>query len=261
MEYQIFQVDAFTSKKFGGNPAAIVPLLEWLPDETLLAIAAENNLSDTAYFVPKPDGTFHLRWFTPEVEVNLCGHATLATAHVLFEHLNTAHSELAFDTRSGRLTVQKLDNRLMMDFPADPIRAIPIPEALSESLGQMPLACFQGTNYMMAVLRHEADVQALRPDFVKLAQVEAFGLVVTAPSEQADFVSRFFAPRAGINEDPVTGSAHCLLVPYWAELLGKTAFYAKQISARGGELWCTLAGPRVKIAGEAVTYMRGVISV
>jgi PhzF family phenazine biosynthesis protein len=259
MKLPIYQVDAFTSRLFAGNPAAIVLLDAWLPDSTLAAIASENNLAETAFVIPRGEA-MPLRWFTPTVEVDLCGHATLAAAHVLFRHTLPEAERLVFATRSGNLTVTREGERLSMDFPARPGTAVPITEALVSALGAQPVAALQARD-LLVILASESDVQHFQPDFTRLATLDAFAVIVAAPGAQVDYAYRFFAPRQGIPEDPVTGSANCTLVPYWAARLGKQQLVAKQVSARGGELHCALHGDRVAIAGNAVEYLRGEITV
>ncbi len=253
MKLRQYQIDAFARQVFQGNPAAVCPLEQWLDDALLQASAEENNLSETAFFVSIPQG-YHLRWFTPVAEVDLCGHATLAAAHVLFEHLGHPGEMILFDTRSGPLTVSRRGDRLEMDFPARTPQPCPIPAALVEGLGQRPIEVLAADDYL-AVFADEATVSALRPDFARLAKLDLRGVCATAPGRDADFVSRFFAPKFGIPEDPVTGSAHCELAPYWAARLGKTAFHARQRSQRGGDLYCRLNGDRVLLSGHAVTFM------
>ena len=261
MSIPLYQVDAFTGAVFAGNPAAVCPLDTWLPDATLQAIALENNLSETAYFVPEGDG-FALRWFTPVHEVDLCGHATLASAHVIMTLLQPERRSVAFSTKvSGTLTVERDGDRYVMDFPPWPRQEVAPDPAVTEALGKAPSALFTGNDWM-AVFDDEADIQGLEPDMTALARLEARGVIATAPGREVDFVSRFFAPRFGIPEDPVTGSAHCMLTPYWAERLGKTALSARQISPRGGDIHCTLtADGRIKLAGQAALYMEGRIHV
>ncbi len=259
MNIPIYQVDAFTHRLFGGNPAAVVLLDDWLPDAVLQAIAAENNLAETAFVIPRPD-VAPLRWFTPAVEVDLCGHATLAAAYVLFRHRYPSAERLRFDTRSGELTVGREGEMLSMDFPSRPGRPVTISDELVAALGARPREVHLARD-LLAVFASEAEVRAIRPDFAALAALDAFAVIVSAPGDEVDFVSRFFAPGAGIPEDPVTGSAHCTLIPYWAGRLGKTELTARQISARGGELACRLRGDRVLIAGRAVEYLRGEIAV
>ncbi len=257
MRIPLYQVDAFTSRLFAGNPAAVCPLGDWPEDGLLQAIAAENNLSETAFFVSSGD-RFHLRWFTPAVEVDLCGHATLAAAFVILNHLEPGREAVRFDTRSGELTVRREGDLLAMDFPARPPVPCQAPERLAEALGATPAGTFRSRD-LMAVFETEQEVRALRPRMDLLAEVDVFAVIATAPATDADFVSRFFAPRGGVPEDPVTGSAHCTLVPYWARRLGKSSLHARQVSARGGELWCQEAGARVTLKGGAVLFMRGEI--
>jgi PhzF family phenazine biosynthesis protein len=257
MKIKQYQVDAFSSKIFGGNPAAVCPLDTWLDDELLQAIAAENNLSETAFFVPTEQG-FHLRWFTPVAEVSLCGHATLATAHVLFEILDYAKTNIAFTTLSGTLNVTRNGSMLLMDFPAVPAQYCTAPAALLAGLGVHSEAVLAADDYFV-VVADEATVRAIQPDFGKLAELDLRGVCVTAHGDDVDFVSRFFAPKFGIPEDPVTGSAHCTLAPYWAEKLGRNKLQARQISKRGGDIQCELKGNRVSLAGYAVTFMQAEI--
>lgn len=256
MQLPIYQIDAFTSEIFRGNPAAVCPLQEWLPDETLQAIAAENNLSETSYFIPTNEG-FHLRWFTPVMEVDLCGHATLAAAYVIYKHLNYGEKIIRFSSKSGELKVT-IDDKgwLTLDFPNRPPKKETENDLLRKALGGNPTSFHKSRDYLVTYAT-EAEVKALKPDFALLSQVDALGIVATAPGEEVDFVSRFFAPRAGINEDPVTGSAHCTLAPFWQEHLKKDKLKAKQISTRGGEVICKVAGDRVMISGQAVTYLQG----
>jgi predicted PhzF superfamily epimerase YddE/YHI9 len=254
-----YQVDAFTEKLFGGNPAAVVPLSSWLDDRFLQAVAEENNLSETAFFVPSEEG-FQLRWFTPVAEVDLCGHATLATAHVLFEILGYSEPVVIFETRSGELHVERKDGRLRMDFPACPPIPHEIPDTLVKGLGRRPLELLVADDYL-AVFDSEATVRSITPDQGLLGRLELRGVAITAPGLEVDFVSRFFAPRFGIPEDPVTGSAHCELAPYWAARLGKNVLTAKQVSKRGGDITCEVRTDRVLLTGNAVTFMEAEISV
>jgi len=260
MRIPLFQVDAFAQRVFHGNPAAVCPLDHWIPDETLQAIAAENNLSETAFVVAEDDG-WRIRWFTPACEVDLCGHATLAAAWVLFtEHLGDADS-VTFHSRSGPLTVRREPGeRLALDFPA--LRGEPVEDttALAEALGAAPVEALGAMDYL-AVLETEAQVRGLAPDLAALAHLDRRGVIVTAPGTDVDFVSRFFAPAAGVPEDPVTGSAHAMLTPYWAARLEKSYLVAAQLSARGGTLYCEDRGPRVIIAGDARLYMSGNIDI
>jgi PhzF family phenazine biosynthesis protein len=259
----IYQVDAFTDRPFAGNPAAVCPLESWLPAETMQAIAAENNLAETAFFVAKSGNEYEIRWFTPAVEVELCGHATLASAHVLYNHLGFAEEEIVFHSRSGPLRVSRAtEGRLTLDFPARPPKPLSIhPDGLLDGLRATPLQMLAGPD-LVCLFSTEAEVRAIHPDMAHLAKVEYRAVIVTAPgSDGVDFVSRFFGPRVGVPEDPVTGSAHTTLVPYWAERLNKTTFHARQVSPRGGDLWCELRGDRVLMSGHAVTYLRGEIEV
>lgn len=253
MKIRMYQVDAFAARLFEGNPAAICPLEAWLDDAVMQAIAQENNLSETAFFAPSA-GHFHLRWFTPNKEVDLCGHATLATAHVLYEHMGYTHAQAVFDTRSGALIVSKQAKGLVMDFPAIHAEACLLPSALAAGLGCQPLEVLAAEDYLVR-LADEDQVRQLAPDMAALSRLDRRGVCITAPGREADFVSRFFAPKYGIPEDPVTGSAHCMLAPYWAARLNKTELHARQISPRGGDVQCELRGERVMLAGQAVTYM------
>ena len=259
MKQKLYQVDAFANRLFEGNPAAVCPLTEWLPDSTLQQIAMENNLSETAYFVKEEDG-YRLRWFTPVAEVDLCGHATLAAAHVLFEHLRYEKPELAFNSNSGQLTVRKESGMLTMNFPASRGQAVAPPDNLLEALGTNCDKVFKATDYMV-VLDDEEQVKNLDPNFLLLNRIDTRGIIVTAPGSEYDFVSRFFAPAVGINEDPVTGSAHTMLAPYWLERLGKKELIARQMSKRGGTVHCHVLGERVEIVGKAVTYLEGMIEI
>ncbi|HRR26808.1 MAG TPA: PhzF family phenazine biosynthesis protein [Acidobacteriota bacterium] len=264
--FLMFQVDAFTTKRFAGNPAAVVLLGErQLPDGLMQAIAAENNLSETAFVggpEPSEEGgqTFHLRWFTPACEVDLCGHATLAAAHVLFSRRLFLGEAVVFRSRSGPLQVSRSDRGYAMDFPARPPAECAISEELIAALGARPVAAGQARD-LLAVFDDPETVASLEPDFEALKRLETFAVIVTAPGEDCDFVSRFFGPRVGVNEDPVTGSAHCTLAPYWAERLGRNSLHARQLSSRGGELWCEVRGDRVVVIGQAVDYLEGTILV
>jgi PhzF family phenazine biosynthesis protein len=261
MTIPIYQADAFTSNLFGGNPAAICPLTEWLPDEVMQKIAIENNLAETAFFV-KNDTGYSLRWFTPEYEIDLCGHATLASAHILFTQLGYAGDTIHFETvKAGVLTVKRDGDKYTMDFPSRPPIPIEMPNGLVEALGgAKPLAVLRSRDYFL-VYKTEEEIKDMAPDFFALSKMDTVGVIVTAPGKDVDFVSRFFAPGAGIPEDPVTGSAHCNLIPYWAKKLGKNKLHAYQISHRKGELWCELKGDRVLMSGKAVTYLKGEIFV
>ncbi|MCE7064339.1 PhzF family phenazine biosynthesis protein [Dyadobacter sp. CY326] len=261
MKLSIYQIDAFTDKLFCGNPAAIVPLNEWLPDETMLNIAAENNLAETAFYVPNENG-FHIRWFTPSVEVDLCGHATLAAAYVIFNIQGYEGHSIRFDSRSGELMVECIDDWLTLNFPVDNFHIAVPPPALIESLTDTTMVeVHKGKTDYMVVLESEDAVKNLDLDIIVLSTIPARGIIVTAAGDDVDFVSRFFAPQSGIDEDPVTGSAHTTLIPYWAEKLDKTVMTAKQLSKRGGYLKCELVGDRVHIGGQARLYLKGEILV
>ncbi|HRY97765.1 MAG TPA: PhzF family phenazine biosynthesis protein [Bacteroidales bacterium] len=257
MNIPIFQVDAFSGCLFKGNPAAVCFLKEWIPDALMQKIARENNLSETAFFV-ESGNRFHIRWFTPYSEIELCGHATLATAHVLYHHLGYGERSIHFHSASGELTVSRSGPLIVLDFPARPAAPAEAPVELIEALGEEPLEVYLGRDYML-VYEHERIVAGLQPDFRQLARHAAHGVIVTAPGENSDFVSRFFAPAIGINEDPVTGSSHTVLIPYWSERLGWKDLSALQLSDRGGELFCEDLGERVLIKGRAVTFMKGEI--
>jgi PhzF family phenazine biosynthesis protein len=255
MHIPIYQVDAFTGTVFRGNPAAVCPLTEWLPDATLQSIAAENNLSETAYFV-KQGERYELRWMTPRVEVDLCGHATLASAYVIFRYVEPGLQSVAFNTRSGELIVHRDGDLLEMDFPARPPAQVELSPLLEKALGGEVLETWAAQDYMV-VYGSEEEIRALKPDMALLEKVDRFAVIVTATGRDVDFVSRFFAPGKGIPEDPVTGRAHCTLTPFWAARYGKTKLRAKQVSERGGDLTCQLAGDRVKIAGRAALFLEG----
>lgn len=261
MTIPIYQADAFTDQLFGGNPAAICPLTKWLPDGLMQKIAVENNLAETAFFVKTAAG-YLIRWFTPEYEIDLCGHATLASAHILFTELGHAGDTIHFETvKSGILTIQRDGDVYTMDFPSRIPIPIEEPNGLVEALGGIPPVEFLRSRDFFVVYDTENDVHELAPDFFALSKLDTLGVIVTAPGDNVDFVSRFFAPGAGIPEDPVTGSAHCNLIPYWAKRLGKDKLHAYQISARKGELWCELKEDRVLMSGKAVTYLKGEIFV
>lgn len=255
MRFPIFQIDAFADRPFAGNPAAVAILQEWLPDHLMQAIALENNLAETAFLV-KEAGGWHIRWFTPELEIDLCGHATLASAFVVFNELKEPGDCQRFASMSGPLSVERRGDLLVLDFPSRPPLPCEAPEGIFEALGMTPRPVAKARDHFL-VMDSEAEVAALRPDFAALDKVDSFGMIVTAPGDTVDFVSRFFTPAAGIPEDPVTGSAHCTLIPYWAERLGKTRLSARQISRRGGDLDCELRGDRVRIGGRAVKVLQG----
>ena len=255
MKIPIYQVDAFVRGPFTGNPAAVCPLDGWLPDDVMQNIAMENNLSETAFFVPTGD-RYHIRWFTPTAEVDLCGHATLASAHVLFNHLGFDGETVRFDSQSGELRTSRDGERLVLDFPAKPPQRVEPPDDVIAGLGREPRETWFAANYM-AVLDSESELTALEPDLRPLARLGEPGLIVTAPGTDCDFVSRYFAPAWGIDEDPATGSTHCELTPYWAGRLDRTHLRARQLSRRGAEFVCELRGDRVLIGGRALTYLEG----
>ena len=257
MKLAMYQVDAFASRVFTGNPAAVVPLQSWLPDDVMQSIALENNLSETAYFVPE-EGGYAIRWFTPLTEVDLCGHATLASAYVVFERLEFEEPVIRFSSRSGPLTVTRDEDRLVLDFPARPPLPCDTPEAIVRAFGETPQACLKADDYVI-VFENESQVRAASPNMDALLELDGRGVVITSRATDCDFVCRFFGPAVGIPEDPVTGSAYTQLAPYWADVLGKTSFHARQLSARGGELHCEVSGDRVKIAGHATLYLEGTI--
>lgn len=259
MEIPIYQIDAFSNRIFAGNPAAVCPLEEWLEDSVLQAIAQENNLSETAFFVAEENG-YHIRWFTPVAEVDLCGHATLASAFVIFNYLETSSSQITFRSRSGRLTVVQEEELISMDFPSQPPVPCEAPKELLDGLKKEPLEILCSEDYFV-VFSNEKAIVELKPDMALLKKLDLRGVIVTAKGDEVDFVSRFFAPRFGIDEDPVTGSAHCALTPYWAKRLSKKEVHAHQVSQRGGELFCKDCGDRVVIAGRAVTFMEGSITI
>lgn len=261
MKLRQYQIDAFTQRVFGGNPAAVCPLDAWLSDTLMQAVATENNLSETAFFVPQADG-YHLRWFTPVSEIEMCGHATLAAAYVLFECLGYTGEKIRFATLSGELTVQRAGQELMMDFPARPPTDCVAPAALLAGLKATPAAVLAADDYI-AVFADPEQVRTMQPEQAELARLDLRGVIVTAAGQgvdqDVDFISRFFGPKYGIPEDPATGSAHCALAPYWGKRLNKTSLLARQVSARGGELRCELRGERVLLYGQARKFMQGEI--
>ena len=259
MEIPLYQIDAFASNLFEGNPAAVCPLDAWLPEEMMQAIAKENNLSETAFFVREADG-FHIRWFTPESEVDLCGHATLATAYVLFSILGHEEDKITFDSRSGALCVTRDGGRLTLDFPIQPPVPCDVPDEITRAFDRTPLECLKSED-LVVVFARESDVESADPEMAQLKKLDSRGVIITARSTRYDFVARFFAPKYGIPEDPVTGSAYTQLTPYWASKMGPKRFRVKQLSARGGELTCEIAGDRVLISGNAVKYLEGRISI
>jgi len=273
MRIPIYQVDAFTGAVFAGNPAAVCPLERWLDERLMRAIAAENNLSETAFFVPaaggkRADGGFpgagggayDIRWFTPAAEIDLCGHATLASAFVVFHWLDPTRTSVTFHSKSGPLVVERGGDLLAMEFPSRPAGPCAAPAGLAAALGAAPLETLLSRD-LLAVFAGEAEVRALQPDFARIKALGFHAVIVTAPGSDCDFVSRFFAPAVGVPEDPVTGSAHCTLVPYWARRLGKRTLHARQVSARGGELFCEDLGERVILAGHAAPFLEGTIEV
>ena len=265
MRCPFYQIDAFTGRAFSGNPAAVMPLEGWPSDEVLQAVAAENNLSETAFFRKLTREDFELRWFTPTTEVPLCGHATLAAGFVIMTEIAPTLEEVSFETLSGSLHVRRRKDIFVLDFPAETPRPSGPPRAVVDAMGREPVEVFGGSNHLL-VYRHESDVLALEPDMARLAAAldgSAMGVIATAPrsSGAGDAASRYFAPAHGIPEDPVTGSAHCMIVPYWSRRLGRVAIHAVQISRRGGELFCAIRGDRVEIGGRAVKFIEGIASI
>ena len=259
MELTIYQVDAFTNQLFGGNPAAVCPLTEWLPTETMQKIALENNLSETAFIVPEDEG-YHIRWFTPAIEVDLCGHATLATAHALYAEMGYKGDKVVFNSKSGLLTVAKSGDSYIMNFPTDVLKSVAIPSEITEALGFQPIEVFRGKDDYLAIFDKQGTIENFNPNFKKLGELKARGIIASSKGDSVDFISRCFFPAAGIDEDPVTGSAHTTMIPYWAKRLNKTKMVAQQLSARGGLLQCDYLENRVNIGGQAVTYLRGTIT-
>jgi PhzF family phenazine biosynthesis protein len=261
MKLTIYQVDAFTNRLFGGNPAAVIPLEKWIPDELMQNLGMENNLSETVFFVPVGNEEYEIRWFTPAVEINLCGHATLASAFVLYNFLNFKNSRLVFHSKSGRLEIEKRADLYVMDFPAWKPEPATAPPNLEQVLGVNDIVSVNNHRDLLVELRTEENVMKAKPDFTAIKKLGQ-KIIITAPGTQdVDFVSRFFAPSAGVDEDPVTGSAHSQLIPFWSEKLQKKKMHAKQLSPRGGELWVGYWGDRVTIAGQCVFYMKGEIDV
>ncbi|RVT76684.1 PhzF family phenazine biosynthesis protein [Flavobacterium sufflavum] len=254
---KIYQIDAFTKSVFSGNPAAVCPLEEWISDEIMLKIAAENNLAETAFYVKNGD-KYEIRWFTPKVEVDLCGHATLAAAYVLFHYENHSDSVITFQSpRSGDLTVTKEGDLLSLNFPVDKLEPIPLTNEILDAFDSKPQLAFKGKTDYMLVFNNEEEILNLKPNFEKISKLNVRGVIVTAQGDNSDFVSRFFAPQSGVNEDPVTGSAHTTLIPYWAKELNKTSLSAIQLSERKGYLDCELLENRVRISGYAACYLIG----
>lgn len=259
MKIDIYQVDAFTDKLFGGNPAAVCPLNEWIDDDLMQNIALENNLSETAFFVKNKD-VFDIRWFTPKAEIHLAGHPTLATAYVIFEILNYNKPQIEFHSKSGPLYVEKKEDVFWLDFPSKKPEKLKVTKDVIDAIGMIPCELYKNRDYI-AVYESRTEVEMVQPDFNKIYELNSHGFIVTSKDSEVDFVSRFFAPALGINEDPVTGSAHTQLIPLWAEKLDKTKLVANQISERGGLLYCEANGDRVKMGGKAVLFMKGEIFV
>lgn len=258
MKIPYYQIDAFTDTVFSGNPAGVCLLDEWPEDSILQSIAAENNLSETAFLV-KSGKTYDLKWFTPKMEVDLCGHATLASAFVILEYVDPSSDRVSFESNSGLLTITRADDLFTMDFPSRPAEACRTAGLLANALGSDPVEIRVSVRDYLAIFDTEEQVRRLQPDMQGLCNLDYLGIIITAPGMKCDFVSRFFAPKAGIPEDPVTGSAHCTLIPYWAERLKKATLHAFQVSQRGGELFCEHHGDRVRIAGKAVVFLQGTI--
>ena len=259
MKLSLYQIDAFANKVFEGNPAAVIPLEDWLPAKTMQLIASENNLSETAFFSPS-DNNYEIRWFTPNGEIELCGHATLASAYVLFNILNYKREQIEFNSLSGKLTVKKVNDLFRLDFPSQNPLKCKMPRLLSEGLGRESNNCYKNEDYLV-VFETENEIANIKPDFNKLKMLDSRGVIITAPGLNYDFVSRAFFPKYGVLEDPVTGSAHTKLIPYWAEKFGKSKLIAKQVSKRGGELFCENDKNRVYISGHAKLYMKGEIEI
>jgi len=256
MKLKVYIANAFSEKKFGGNPAAVVPLNEWLNDMLMQQIAAQNNLAETAFIVPQGND-YAIRWFTPTMEVDLCGHATLASAHVLFVHLGYGRDQIIFHSKSGPLRVIRNQDRITLDFPANEPDRITDDGSIGKALGIKPISVFKSLYDFMVVLDSQSDIETLNPDLSLVKKLPARGLIVTAKGDKVDFVSRCFFPQSGIDEDPVTGSAHVVMVPYWAKQSGKNKLSAIQLSARKGYLDCELVGDRVLMSGHAHTYLEG----
>jgi PhzF family phenazine biosynthesis protein len=263
MKLSLYQVDAFTNRLFGGNPAAVIPLTEWIDDQLMQQLAVENNLSETVFFVPAPAGAdydYHIRWFTPAAEINLCGHATLASAFVLYNVLGYTQPGIRFHCKSGLLTITRKDDLISMDFPSwKPSPAVEYPAELVTAVGYLPFVQVSKYRDFLIELESEEAVRNCQPDFTLLKKLGEKVIITARGSNGVDFVSRFFAPIVGVDEDPVTGSAHSQLIPYWAEKLGKTTLRAQQLSKRGGDLYCEAKGDRVTIAGQCVFFMKGEI--
>jgi len=262
MTIDIYQIDAFTTQLFHGNPAAVCPLKEWLPFDTMLNIAKENNLAETAYFIHKHDNIFHLRWFTPEIEMDLCGHATLATAFVIIQCLNYEFETLVFETLSGDLVIKTKGDQLEMNFPSRPAIPAELPEIIKQSLSIVPTEVYKARDFLLLYDSEEAVLSiTANAAYLEQINIDPGGIIITAKGNNSDFVSRFFTPGAAVFEDPVTGSAHCTLAPFWAERLNKTDLHARQVSERGGDLYCKLEHNRVLIKGNAIKYLQGQIEI
>ena len=259
MKLSLYQIDAFANKVFEGNPAAVIPLEDWLPAKTMQLIASENNLSETAFFCPS-DNNYEIRWFTPNGEIELCGHATLASAYVLFNILNYKTEQIEFNSLSGSLIVKKINDLFRLDFPSQKPIKCKMPRLLTEGLGRESNNCYKNEDYLV-IFETEDEIANINPDFNKLKMLDSRGVIITAPGLNYDFVSRAFFPKYGVLEDPVTGSAHTKLIPYWAEKFGRSKLIAKQVSKRGGELFCENHKNRVYISGHAKLYMKGEIEI
>jgi len=261
MTIKLYQVDAFTDHLFSGNPAAVCPLgSEWLDDSMMQAIAMENNLAETAFYIRR-DHRFHIRWFTPALEVELCGHATLATAHVLFNYENHNHNQIEFESKSGILSVSKTNEYLSLNFPTDSITPVSLTKELTAGFDRVPREVYRGKTDYMLVFDHEDQIRSIQANLDEIRKLDARGVIITAPGSDADFVSRFFAPQSGIDEDPVTGSAHTTLTPYWSRKLNKSELTARQLSPRKGFLICRDRGDRTEISGQARLYLKGEITI
>ena len=256
----LFQVDAFTNSLFKGNPAAVVPLKKWISEDLMQSIAEENNLSETVFFVEN-NKQFDIRWFTPTCEIDLCGHATLAAAHIIYSELNFDEKIIEFNSKSGVLSVEKKKNWYTLNFPAEEIEEVESPKILKKALNVPVLKAFKGKWKLLVLLENETTVQKLTPNFSLLSELESPGIIVTSKGNSVDFVSRFFAPKIGINEDPVTGSAHTLLIPFWAKILNKTTLEAMQLSKRTGFLNCEYLNDRVEMSGQAITFLKGQLNI
>ena len=257
MKLNLYQIDAFAKNIFEGNPAGVCPLNEWIEDSTMQKIANENNLSETAFFVKEND-SFHIRWFTPSNEVDMCGHATLASAYVIFEILNYKENEIIFNSKSGILKVTKDNDKFKMNFPIQEIVKCDIPNNILKAFDRKPIECYKSMDYIL-IFENEEDIINAKPNLELLKDIDVRGIIITSKSKKYDFINRFFAPKYGVNEDPVTGSAFTQLIPYWNTVLNKDIFIAKQVSQRGGEVFCKLKNDRVEISGYVKKYLEGII--